>query len=137
MAKEESLFMAPFIILEALLCEKSQELKKKDEIIAEKEKKLHDKLSSIQSLQNEVDSLQDLNFVKDMKSNTWEKVNLIGDKFEYDRERRMREKGDSFGMEIFLKAHRDVGCVAWLVIVLWDLFGSIKKRMRLLKMQNQ
>jgi hypothetical protein len=32
-------------------------------------------------------------------------------------------------MEIFLKAHRDVGCVAWLAIVLWDLFGSIKKRL--------
>jgi hypothetical protein len=37
--------------------------------------------------------MQDLNFVKDMKSNTWEKVNLIGDRFEYDRERRKREKG--------------------------------------------
>jgi hypothetical protein len=30
-------------------------------------------------------------------------------------------------MEIFLKAHRDDGCVAWLAMVLWDLFGSIKK----------
>ncbi|WJX24464.1 hypothetical protein P8452_13565 [Trifolium repens] len=78
-------------------------------------------------MENKVDFLQDLNFVKDMKSNTWEKVNLIGDKFEYDRERRMREKGDSFGMEIFLKAHRDVGCVASLATVFWDLFGSIKK----------
>ncbi|WJX60853.1 non-specific serine/threonine protein kinase [Trifolium repens] len=86
-------------------------------IHVKKNKNLHDKLSSIQSLQNEVDSLQDLNFFKDMKSNTWEKVNLIGDRFEYDRERRMREKGDSFGMEIFLKAHRDDGCVAWIVQV--------------------
>jgi hypothetical protein len=30
-------------------------------------------------------------------------------------------------MEIFLKAHRDVGCVASLATVFWDLFGSIKK----------
>jgi hypothetical protein len=37
--------------------------------------------------------MQDLNFVRDGKSDTWEKVNLIRDKFEYDRERRMREKG--------------------------------------------
>ncbi|PNY01784.1 hypothetical protein L195_g025085 [Trifolium pratense] len=39
---------------------------------------------------------KDLNFVRDRKSDkfdTWEKVNLIRDKFEYDRERRMREKG--------------------------------------------
>ncbi|CAJ2664725.1 unnamed protein product [Trifolium pratense] len=38
---------------------------------------------------------KDLNFVRDRKSDkfdTWEKVNLIRDKFEYDRERRMREK---------------------------------------------
>jgi hypothetical protein len=28
-----------------------------------------------------------------------------------------------------LKAHRDVGCVAWLAIVLWDLLGAIKKRL--------
>ncbi|GAU37302.1 hypothetical protein TSUD_354580 [Trifolium subterraneum] len=36
---------------------------------------------------------KDLNFVRDRNSDTWEKVNLIRDKFEYDRERRMREKG--------------------------------------------
>jgi hypothetical protein len=36
---------------------------------------------------------QDLNFVRNRQSDTWEKVNLLRDKFEYDRERRMKEKG--------------------------------------------
>lgn len=29
---------------------------------------------------------------------------------------------------LLLKAHRAVGCVTWLVTVLWDLLGGIKKR---------
>lgn len=37
--------------------------------------------------------MQDENFGRNRQSDTWEKVNLIRDKFEYDRERRMREKG--------------------------------------------
>ena len=32
------------------------------------------------------------NFVRNNQSDTWEKVSLIRDKFEYDREKRMREK---------------------------------------------
>ncbi|MCI18810.1 putative xyloglucan glycosyltransferase 5-like, partial [Trifolium medium] len=30
---------------------------------------------------------------------------------------------------LLLKAHRAVGCVAWLATVLWDLLGAIKKRL--------
>jgi xyloglucan glycosyltransferase 4 len=30
---------------------------------------------------------------------------------------------------LLLKAHRAVGCVTWLVTVLWDLLGAIKKRL--------
>lgn len=30
---------------------------------------------------------------RNMQDDTWEKVNQIRDKFEYDREKRMRERG--------------------------------------------
>ncbi|KAI9078939.1 hypothetical protein K1719_039088 [Acacia pycnantha] len=35
---------------------------------------------------------QDQSFVRNRQGDTWEKVNFIRDKFEYDRERRVREK---------------------------------------------
>lgn len=37
--------------------------------------------------------MQEQGFVRNGQGDTWEKVNQIRDKFEYDRERRMREKG--------------------------------------------
>ncbi|KAJ4730335.1 Coiled-coil domain-containing protein [Melia azedarach] len=38
------------------------------------------------------DQMRDQGFWRDSQGDTWEKVNQIRDKFEYDRERRMREK---------------------------------------------
>lgn len=37
--------------------------------------------------------LQDLGFGASKQGETWERVTQIRDKFEYDRERRMRERG--------------------------------------------
>ena len=37
--------------------------------------------------------MQDQGFGRNRLGDTWEKVSQIRDKFEYDRERRMREKG--------------------------------------------
>lgn len=37
--------------------------------------------------------LQDLGFGVNKRGETWERVTQIRDKFEYDRERRMRERG--------------------------------------------
>lgn len=37
--------------------------------------------------------LQDLGFRVNKQGETWERVTQIRDKFEYDRERRMRERG--------------------------------------------
>lgn len=37
--------------------------------------------------------LQDLGFGVNKQGETWERVTQIRDKFEYDRERRMRERG--------------------------------------------
>ena len=44
-------------------------------------------LSSIASI------MQDLGFGVNKQGETWERVTQIRDKFEYDRERRMRERG--------------------------------------------
>lgn len=43
---------------ESHISEKSQELKKKDELVAAKEKIIQDRLNSIDSLQTEIASLQ-------------------------------------------------------------------------------
>lgn len=37
--------------------------------------------------------MQDQGMGRNMQDDTWEKVNQIRDKFEYDREKRMRERG--------------------------------------------
>lgn len=37
--------------------------------------------------------MQDQIFDGSKQTNTWDKIGLVRDKFEYDRERRMREKG--------------------------------------------
>jgi hypothetical protein len=37
--------------------------------------------------------MQDHDFGRNRQGDTWEKVGQIRDKFEYDREKRMREKG--------------------------------------------
>jgi hypothetical protein len=47
--------------------------------------------------------LQDLRFGVNKQGETWERVTQIRDKFEYDRERRMRERGKLifYGTEFF------------------------------------
>lgn len=37
--------------------------------------------------------LQEQDFRRNMQGGNWEKVSQIRDKFEYDREKRMRERG--------------------------------------------
>ncbi|KAL5172304.1 hypothetical protein HKD37_16G045083 [Glycine soja] len=42
--------------------------------------------------QSQMEHSKDQNFGRNRQSDNWEKVSLLRDKFEYDRERRMREK---------------------------------------------
>lgn len=42
-----------------------------------------------------------------------------------------------FTWVLLLKAHKAVGCVAWLGNVLWELFGAIKKRLIFGQMENE
>ena len=48
--------------------------------------------------------LQDLGFGVNKQGETWERVTQIRDKFEYDRERRMRERGlyQMFFIHVFI-----------------------------------
>ncbi|KAF1868312.1 hypothetical protein Lal_00008118 [Lupinus albus] len=52
----------------------------------------NDDFSPYRSRRSPMEHSKEHNFVRNGQSDTWEKASLIRDKFEYDRERRMREK---------------------------------------------
>lgn len=46
--------------------------------------------------------MQDEGFGRNRQDDTWDKVNQIRDKFEYDRKKRMEEKGKFNGHSFFM-----------------------------------
>ncbi|KAJ1427883.1 hypothetical protein SESBI_09267 [Sesbania bispinosa] len=86
--------------------------------------------SPYRSRRSQMEPSKDQNFGRSRQSDTWEKVSLIRDKFEYDRERRMREKafvvGHSF-LEFFKMAnalHKSSGTFVLIMVLTAECLGE-------------
>ena len=63
--------------------------------------------------------MQDQGFGRNRLGDTWEKVSQIRDKFEYDRERRMREKGRSYTLRFSILSTKIILSELYLLRLFW------------------